>query len=170
MASQNSDLYLKSMLKRRIELNIDECHPSFIEKHMLNQLRQNNEGKCVQEGYLKPDSISDILYSAGILTNGIVQYEVVFNCEICNPQKGAVYTVRFQDITNPGIHAELIDESGNKPLTVFLFQSMHERNKRFKKYNDPEHVLQNKSMRVKIVDTRFEFSDLWISAIAVLVD
>ena len=158
------------MLKRKIELEMNECDPSFIENHIARQLRANLEGKCVQEGYVKPDSICDILYSAGMLRDGIIQYEVVFNCDICNPVKGSVFNVRFQDITNPGIHAELIDESGNKPITVFMFHSMHERNAQFSKYNDPVYASANKSIRVKIVDTRYEFNDLWISAIAVFVD
>ena len=85
--------------------------------------------------------------------------------DICNPAKGAVFLVRFCHMTTPGIHAELVDESGAKPVTVFLFQNMHATCRNFARFADPEFAEKNPFMKVRILDTRFELDDVSISAI-----
>ena len=170
-SSSSYPIYVESMLSRTIELEVDECNPSFIQNHFLRHLREQIEGKCIAEGYVKPDSVRDVIYSAGVLIRGVVQFEVVYKCDVCFPIEGSVYSVKFKSCTKAGINADLIDDNGNAPVTLFLTRDLpsHVDNEHFLKYDDSQYAAANVFLKARILGTRFELNETRISAIAELV-
>ena len=162
-------IYIETLLSRRIELAVDECNPSLIQNHFLRKLQRDVEGKCIREGYVRPDSVHGITYTAGMVVSGDIQFEVFFKCDICHPLPETLFSVKFVSVTKAGIHAELVDEFGNNPVTVFLTRDMHIHDMKFLKYDHPEFAENNRFLRIKIIGIRYELHDLTISAIAEMV-
>ena len=75
-------IYSKSLITRSITLpvvSIGKNIQEMIEKNVVFLF----EGKCIVEGFVKPNSCRIITYSSGILTGSNIQFDVVFQCEIC---------------------------------------------------------------------------------------
>ena len=57
-------------------------------------LVDNNEGKCVREGFIKEDSIKllkrSVPYVYGSQMNGKLHVDVLYTAEICCPMKGNI--------------------------------------------------------------------------------
>ena len=83
-----TDIFIKNNIE--YTLSID---PSLINKKIDNILRKKIkdeiEGKCIKEGYVKKDSVKILFRSPGeILTshfNGNILYHLKLQLEICNP-------------------------------------------------------------------------------------
>ena len=67
-------------------------------------------------------------------------------------------------ITKAGIHAEVVDQKGNVPITVFVARDHHLRNDLF------ERVTENANLIVSIIGVRFELNDTTICTIGKLTD
>lgn len=163
------EIYHTCLLTRRMELSIDQCNPSYIMNAIVGNLKHELDGTCITEGYVKPNSIEDIAYSSGILKKGVIEFDLHFKCEICLPVRGAVYSVSFKSMTKAGIHAELNDQEGNRPVTFFLNRELHVDNEHFAKYEDTDFQKANRCFKAKLLFLRFELNDSFISAIGELV-
>jgi len=76
-------IYIDSLLTRKVKIPMSECgkNISDILKHYLQPL----EGKCINEGYLKRNSIKVVSYDSGKLSQHYIHFEVVFECKIAIP-------------------------------------------------------------------------------------
>jgi len=101
------------LFERRQLMKKVHIHSKFLQKNIqasiLAQLRMHYEGRCLAEGFIHRGSINIMNYSLG-RTNyikGGIDYDVIFQADICLPHPGqhfkAAVTVRSQI----GIHAEL---------------------------------------------------------------
>lgn len=117
------------------------------------------EGKCVEEGYVKPQSVNLFNYTCGKLKRNSVVVHAVFECEIANPVAGQKLTCIVEHNTKAGIKARV---KGNSPYVVFLARDHHNRNPVFSK------IKQNDTIHVKIIGQRYEIGDSKIYVIAVL--
>jgi DNA-directed RNA polymerase subunit E'/Rpb7 len=155
-------------IKNNIEytLSID---PSLINKKIDNILRKKIkdeiEGKCIKEGYVKRDSVKILFRSPGeILTshfNGNILYHLKLQLEICNPLEGDTIDVVVRNINKMGI----LGESGDgdvPPISVLLAKQHHIDNTVF------ESLKINHKIKVKIIGKRFEYGDTQINIIGVL--
>ena len=162
-------IYHECLLTRRMELMVDQCDVAYIENSFVSDLKYDLDGRCIHEGFVKPNSIRDIVYSSGVLKKGVVEFDVQFRCDVCLPVKGAVYAVKFLSMTKAGIHAELIDDEGNRPVTFFLNREWHYGNDSFASYDDAAFAEQNRCFKAKLLFLRYEMNDAYISAIGELV-
>jgi hypothetical protein len=111
------DIYMINMITRRVTLNMSKVGnniKSILEKMIAYQM----DGKCVVEGYIKPNSIKIISYSNGIIKGDEVAFEVVFECLVCLPVEGMHITAIAKNITKAGIRAEINEE--HSPLIIFI--------------------------------------------------
>lgn len=155
-------IYSRCLLTRKIVLpitiigkNLDEV----IEEYIKN----NFEGKCVVEGYIKPNSSKIIRYSSGVIERGNnIVFEVVFECDVCFPVEGMLIVCTVKNVVKAGIRAEAANEVPS-PIVVFVAKDHHFNNQQFNETQVGDNIT------VRVIGQRFELNDKYISIIGELV-
>ena len=81
---------------------------------------------------------------------------------VCMPVEGMLMECTCKTVTKAGIHANVIDDEGNRPVTVFIARDHHYIDDRF------QSIKENAQLTVKVIGIRFELNDLGICVIAKL--
>ena len=155
-------IYSRCLLTRKIVMpitfigkNLDDIIESYIQNHF--------EGKCVVEGYVKPNSSKIIRYSSGVIERGNnVIFEVLFECDICLPVEGMNMYCSVKNVVKAGVRAELANEEPS-PVVVFIARDHHFNMQQF---ND---IKVGDIIKVSVIGQRFELNDKYISVIGELV-
>jgi len=156
-------VYNKSVLDTKVTLLVTEIGKN-IKTNLEGKIVSKIGGKCITEGYIKPGSIHIINYSSGSVNGDIIEYHVLFECMICLPVEGMLIECTSKTITKAGIHAQVIDDDGNMPVTVFVARDHHHIDDRFLS------VKENTKITVRVIGIRYELNDKCICAIANLTD
>ena len=101
-------VYNQEMLTMKVFLTMDQVGQN-IKQNLERSISHNIEGKCIQDGYIKPNSIRVNTYSAGVVNNEKVEFQTVFECMVCYPVEGMIVDCNVKTVTKAGIHAEVID-------------------------------------------------------------
>jgi DNA-directed RNA polymerase subunit E'/Rpb7 len=157
------DPYIASILSMKIHLPITEVGGN-IKQNLERMIVSKSEGKCIVEGFVRPDSVHILTYSAGKIYSGLVEFQTTFECMICHPVEGTLVRCKTNTITKAGIHAEVIDRQGNIPITIFIARDHHLNHDKFEK------VVENAQLLVNVIGIRYELNDVNICAIGKLVD
>jgi DNA-directed RNA polymerase subunit E'/Rpb7 len=155
-------IYSQSLITRSVVIPITMIGNNIkdvIEKHLINEF----EGKCIVEGFIKPNSCRLLTFSSGLIFGTNIKFEVVFKCEISFPVEGMIIKCIAKNITKAGIRADSADEIPS-PIIVFITRDHHYTNKYFSE------IKENDVFLVKVIGQRFELNDKYISIIAELVD
>ena len=120
------------------------------------------EGKCLVEGYIKPNSIKIMNYSSGLVQGDNITFEVVFECRVCYLVEGMLINCTATNITKAGIRGESADERPS-PFIVFIARDHNNTNPQFDTIKEADLI------KAKIIGTRFELNDSSITTIAGLV-
>lgn len=154
-------IYSRNLLTRNIVLPITAIGKNIretIERNITAQF----EGKCVVEGFIKPNSSKIITYSSGLIVRGNhVSFEVVFECDICFPVEGMLITCVAKNITKAGIRAESAFDTPS-PIVVFIARDHHYEDVHF------SDIQEGDKIDIKVIGQRFELNDKYISIIAEL--
>lgn len=145
--------------------------PSDINNRIDDKLRRiiknDVEGKCIKEGYVKENSVNIINRSLGTAQsstfNGSFIYHVNYTMEICNPLEGMELEVQAQNINKMGILAG-VPYQQISPLNVMIAKQYHIDNKQFSE------IREDDIFKVRVLGKRYEYGDSQISIIAVLED
>jgi len=151
-------VYIPSFITRKIFLSINDVGKN-IKQNLERSISTNVEGRCIVEGYIKPKSIHIISFSSGKVNGHLVEYHATFECMICNPVEGTVVNATVKTITKAGIHAKVIDDDENEPITVFIARDHHINNTLF------DSVTENAKIKVNLIGSRFELNDTSICTI-----
>jgi DNA-directed RNA polymerase subunit E'/Rpb7 len=154
-------VYIKSMLTMKVHLSMNEVGQN-IKQNLAKAISQNTEGKCIPEGFIKPESVVIINYSSGLINNENIEFITMFECMVCHPVEGMLIECTTKTITKAGIHAEVMDDKGNKPITVFVARDHHYTNKHFAS------IKENEKIKIRVVGVRFELNDPYICVIGSL--
>jgi DNA-directed RNA polymerase subunit E'/Rpb7 len=156
------DIYSETLLTRNITLPITSIGKN-IKETIEENIKFNFEGKCVVEGYIKPNSSKIITYSSGLISRGnTIIFEVVFRCDVCFPVEGMLLSCAAKNITKAGIRAESATEIPS-PIVVFIAKDHHYNVSYFNE------VKEGDKITVKVVGQRFELNDKYISIIGELI-
>jgi hypothetical protein len=84
--------YIKSILSTKVLLSITEVGKN-IKQNLEKVIVSKVEGRCIVEGYIRPDSINILTYSAGKVQNGKVEFQITYECLVCQQPliKGSCY-------------------------------------------------------------------------------
>ena len=156
-------VYNPSVLTQKVYLMITEVGKN-VKKNLETEILYQTTGKCIAEGILKPNSVRIINYSSGSIRGDKVEFQVVFECMVCHPVEGMLMNCVAKTITKAGIHAEVIEQDGSIPVTVFIARDHHFTNTKF------ANVTENEKILVNVIGTRFELNDTYICAIAKLTE
>lgn len=125
---------------------------------ILTTLQNQYEGLCINEGFVKPDSIQILTYSMGLLHEAYIMYDVTFECHVCLPYTNQIMQCTVNNSTKAGIKASFSNEAN--PIIVFVPRDLHLNHETF-------HELQiDDVISVKIIGIRYELNDKYISVIA----
>ena len=155
--------YIKSLLNMKVFLKITEIGRN-IKQNLETIISSKIEGKCTVEGFIRPDSVNVIQFSSGKVNGEFVEYHTVYECMVCHPVEGMEIECICKTITKAGIHAEVIDQQNNIPITIFISRDHHISNNQF------ELVKEKSILLVKIIGVRFELNDPYICAIGKLLE
>lgn len=132
---------------------------------ILKQLKNEMEGKCIKEGFVRDKSLKILHRSPGHAQtspyNGTMRFHIEYSMEICNPLQGTIMEVQAVNINKMGILAGVPYEQ-TSPLNVMLAKQHHIDNEEF------EAIKLDDIFKVRVVGSRFEYGDTQISIIAVL--
>jgi len=159
--------YMLSVLTMKIFLKITEIGES-VKKNLEDVIRSKTEGKCIAEGYIRPNSIHILNYSSGKVNGDMVEYHANYQCMLSHPVEGMEVECVCKMVNKAGIHAEVVDndnKSGNTniPIIVYIARDHHINNHVF------ETVSENTKVLVKIVGVRYELNDPHITTIGKLL-
>ena len=161
-ANKIQSVYSRCLITRKVVLPI-----TAIGKNIKETIEENvqlmYEGKCIIEGYLKPNSSKIVTYSSGNIERGNnIVFEVVFECDICFPVEGMLIPCVVKNITKAGIRAESANEVPS-PIIVFIAKDHHYNNQHFSE------LVEGDTINVRVIGQRFELNDKYISIIGELV-
>ena len=101
-------IYSKSLISQRVILKIVHIGNN-IKQTLEKSISAQIEGKCIIDGYVKPNSVSVLTYSSGIVRSSDIEFQVVFECLVCSPVEGMIISCIAKNITKAGIRAEIND-------------------------------------------------------------
>lgn len=162
-SSKPYGVYINSMLTQKVSLKITE-----IGRNMKENLERivvfRNEGKCIPEGFVRPNSVKILQYSSGSINGDYIDFQVVFTCYLCHPVEGMLIECTAKTITKAGIHAEVVTDGNVIPVTVFIARDHHYTNEYFNS------ITENAEILVEVIGVRFELNDPYICVIAKLLN
>lgn len=127
-ANNNYELYKNVVLTESIFLK-----PKFINSRMeetiLNSLRAKLENKCIEAGYVVPNSIKIISRTLGMNNpanfEGVVTYNIKFSADVCNPAVGQIVVCRVNDMNKSQVICYITDNPKTSPLEIYLPRQNH---------------------------------------------
>ena len=153
--------YNRVLISRKLMVNIINVG-SNIKQILEKILSKDIEGKCINEGFIKPNSINILTYSSGIISENNIIFDTAFECDVCSPVEGMHINCVSKNITKAGIRAET-DEVPS-PMVIFIARDHHHTSPYFSTIKVDENI------KVKIIGQRFELNDKYISVIAELLE
>jgi DNA-directed RNA polymerase subunit E'/Rpb7 len=157
-----SSVYSRCLITRTIVIPIISIGKN-IKQTIENNIAANFEGKCIVEGYVKPNSSKLISYSSGLIDRAVnIVFEVVFECEVCFLVEGTLIQCTAKNITKAGIRAESSIDVPS-PVVVFIARDHHYNNQYFNS------IQEGDKFQVRVIGQRFELNDKFVSIIGELV-
>ena len=155
-------MYSRCLLTKKITLPFN-CIGKNLDTVIEEYLQNTYEGKCIVEGYVKPNSIKIIRYSSGMIDKGNnVVFTVVFECDVCFPVEGMLISCSVKNVVKAGIRAESSTDIPS-PIVVFIAKEHHHNNQYFSNINIGD------TITIRVIGQRFELNDKYISIIGELV-
>lgn len=151
-------LYNRSLLTRSVCIPMKNVNKN-IHGEIERYINKNYEGKCVVEGYIRPQSVKIISYSSGLIKADNIIFDVGFECEVCYPIEGMKFKCLVNNITKAGLRCEIPNERPS-PLVIFVTRDHNYMKDGFTDINEGDII------NVKIIGQRFELNDKYISVIA----
>ena len=159
---KKDNIYNEMIINKTVSLPMQKVGANLISN--INESIENEiSGKCIKEGYIKPNTIKIINYSSGLILGSTILFEIVLECQICLPVENTLIKCKAISITKAGIRAELDDP--HNPLVIFIARDHH--------YKNPDFfssIKESNEIVVRIIGKRFELNDTFIAVIAELVD
>ena len=157
----DKNIFYSTVIWNRILITADDINKS-LDDTIHNILVENNEGKCVREGFIKEDSIKmlkrSVPYVYGNQMNGKLYVDVLYETEICCPMRGNIIKCNIEKLNKLGILAS----SG--PLSIIIARDFHKNKDLFKG------LKENTSVTIEIIDKKFNINEKKISVIAKIYD
>lgn len=151
----NKNLYVKKKIECKIELLASQIHNN-INNIIFNKLKANVNNKCIEEGYIKTDSLKILHIQKGIVNMNSLKGNMIFNilyeALVCNPSEGEEIQCTILDINKTNIQAYVEDED-TSPLKIFLNRIHHQERQ------DYVDLKINQNIKISILYKNYEYND-----------
>lgn len=156
------NVYSRCLLTRKVSLPVVNVGKN-LKETIEDNVKTIFEGKCVAEGFIKPNSSKIVTHSCGVIERGnIITFDVVFECDVCFPVEGMLIQCTAKNITKAGIRAESATEVPS-PVVVFVAKDHHYTNQQFSEIKEGDKIM------IRVIGQRFELNDKYVSIIGELV-
>jgi len=149
--------YIKTILIKDVVIEGSKLNKN-INDTILKILKNNIEGKCLDKGFVKKDSVNIIKRSAGMfsssLFNGSVKFNVVLSCELCHPTKGDVIKCKVLRVNELGIRGLI------GPIKVTVAKQFQNNKSIFKDIKEGDMI------EVVVLDKKFDLNSKFIQVAA----
>ena len=105
-----SNIYNKVLLTDKILINFKDVNNN-IYNTLNNIIKKKVEGLCINDGYVKIDSVKLISYSTGELCSDSILFNIIYECYVANAVDSMTFDCIVKSITKVGIRAELNEDS-----------------------------------------------------------
>ena len=161
ISSSNQSLYNLMMINKKVHVGIGNVGNN-IKETLEKVIASEIEGKCIVQGYIKPNSVEIITFSSGLVSSNNIVFEVVFQCYVCSPVEGMQINCIAKHINKAGIRAEVKDTPS--PVVIFIARDHNYSSQLFSQ------VKENDNINVRVIGQRFELNDTYISIIAEIIE
>ena len=161
--SEIYSVYIKSILSQKVHLTVGEIGNN-VKQILEEKIVSTNEGKCIAEGFIKPNSVKILSYSSGVIGSNSVEFQTIYECMMCHPVEGMLIECTSKTITKAGIHAHVIDKDMVIPVTVFVARDHHNTDRFFNS------IKENAEILIKVIGIRYELNDPYICVIGKLLE
>ena len=156
------DVFVRTIIEKTVHLPIMMIGKN-VRRNIKSVLERKCEGVCIEQGYVKQNSINIVAFSCGETIGEYVTFQVTFECMICYPVEGMFISCYTKEITKAGIRAEIYEHrtlERSTPLMIYVARDHH--------YNttDINNVSKNEQIIARILGVRFELNDPFVSVIA----
>lgn len=128
-----------------------------IDEYINKSLKTKTEAICINEGYIKNDSIKILKKSVGILFGsrftGDITYNVAYTADICNPVIGNVIDCKVKFINKLGILGN------NGPIVIIISKQFHINDEYFNK------IKENDIIKIEVIAKKFSINDVEIKVV-----
>ena len=80
-------VYMKTLITKQLTISSIYVNKN-IKETLENVLKSTVEGKCIVEGYIKPNTVNLITFSSGLVKGNNIIFETVVECYVCSPVEG----------------------------------------------------------------------------------
>jgi DNA-directed RNA polymerase subunit E'/Rpb7 len=157
---KKTGIYMKNIITRKIVLPFHLLGNN-VKENIKNMLKNELEGICSKEGYIKKNSINIITYSAGVVESENVVFDVIFDCLICKPVEGMTFNCIVKNITKAGIRA--FYNNDESPVIIFIARDHHLKNDEFNK------IKEDDILTIRTIGVRYQLNDENIHVLAELI-
>lgn len=154
-------IYMKNIITRKVYIPFNAIGQN-IKQNIEEYLKKDIEGKCINEGYIRRDSINIISYSAGDIISDTALFIVMLECLICRPVEGMRFKAVARNVTKAGIKAEI--KENISPMIIFIARDHHYKSVEFSKIKEGDDI------NIRVIGIRYELNDEYISIIGELVE
>ncbi len=144
------NIYLQTLGTYRLFVDVSKITKD-VDQYLEDMLKNELEGKCQSDGYVKRESVRLMKRSLGYMSGshftGKITFDIVYSCDICNPVVGNVIKARVLNINKLGFLAE------NGPLMMLVARQYYENKELFK---DLE---VNQEVMIEVIGKRFQLND-----------
>lgn len=154
-SSSNADpIYESKVMSTSIQLKPQYLNNVNISDIVLNVLRQKVEGRCISDGYVKPESVVILSRSLGCMENqdfaGNVTYYLKYKADICAPKAGQVIEciIDTHDETNSVCY---YGDEATSPVEIYLFRDHYIGNVEF------ANLKKGNKIMVKVLEPEISF-------------
>jgi hypothetical protein len=155
------NVYTKSLLQSKVVLDMAEIG-SNVADNLVLKIERKVGGRCNADGYIQPKSVELVSHSSGNVMGEYVEFHVVYFCNVCFPLEDMELDCVCKTVTKAGIHAQVVDEHGNVPITVFVARDLQAASL-------PEDMPEGEPVKVRVLGQRFELNDDSVCVIADLI-
>lgn len=137
-----------------------------IEGHLNQVVSSEIDGRCIAEGFVKPDSCKLRSYSIGTFAAGNIRFDLDIECMMCCPKEGAIMKCIAKTVTQAGIRAHAC--ATPSPVVIYVSREMHDASATRMIANHSasmDSVKPGDMIQVRVVGRRFELNDKYVSII-----
>ena len=153
------NIYFNCILTKKIIVDskyLNENIDTYIEEYLKSKV----DGLCIDEGYIKPDTVKILKKSVGMLLGsrftGDITYEIAYTADICNPVVGNIIECKVRFVNKLGILAN------NGPIKVIIGKQFHTNDDDINKIN------KNDIIKVEVIAKKFSLNDKEIKIVGKL--
>jgi hypothetical protein len=161
-----ASLYSTSILSKDVEFKFTDLNTlplddfdGALNAAVVSKIKQSVEERCIEDGYVKKDSVKLITLSAGSLSADKVKYTAAYECLICLPVEGMPIRCVAKSISNGGIRAVIADEEVS-PVVVFVARETTDAD--LTKYKEGD------VFDAVVFGVQYELNDTFVSVLAIL--